>query len=145
MNKYMTTRKFIESVEALGFKTEHRNGYSMKYIDIYEGSDIIAFVSTNKHCMLDVVRFTKENDHQLLFKILCAYASTPVSERGPKTYKLKIIGTDLYLIHINNYETTITTNKKAAKVYDDAGVYEAKVSAENQGFALRAEAIDVAN
>ena len=141
MNKYMTTRKFIESVEALGFKTEHRNGYSMKYIDVYEDRDIIAFVSTDKCCMLDVVRFASEHDHQLLFKILCAYASTPVGEREPKVYKLKILDTDLYLININKRETTVTTNKEAAKAYDSAGTYDAKVLAEKQGFALRAEAI----
>nr|DAI23982.1 MAG TPA: hypothetical protein [Caudoviricetes sp.] len=60
-------------------------------------------------------------------------------------YKLKILDTDLYLIHINEHETTVTTNKKAAKAYDGAGVYDAKVLAEKQGFALRAEVIDVAD
>lgn len=57
-------------------------------------------------------------------------------------YKLKILDTDLYLIHINERETTVTTNKKAAKAYDGAGVYDAKVLAEKQGFALRAEVIN---
>lgn len=60
-------------------------------------------------------------------------------------YKLKILDTDLYLIHINEHETTVTTNKKAAKAYDGAGVYDAKVLAEKQGFALRAEVINVTN
>ncbi len=60
-------------------------------------------------------------------------------------YKLKILDTDLYLIHINEHETTVTTNKKAAKAYDGAGVYDAKVLAEKQGFALRAEVINVAD
>lgn len=60
-------------------------------------------------------------------------------------YKLKILDTDLYLIHINEHETTVTTNKKAAKAYDSAGVYDAKVLAEKQGFALRAEVINVAD
>lgn len=60
-------------------------------------------------------------------------------------YKLKILDTDLYLIHINEHETTVTTNKKAAKAYDGAGVYDAKVLAEKQGFILRAEVINVAD
>lgn len=60
-------------------------------------------------------------------------------------YKLKILDTDLYLIYINEHETTVTTNKKAAKAYDGAGVYDAKVLAEKQGFALRAEVINVAD
>ena len=60
-------------------------------------------------------------------------------------YKLKILDTDLYLIHINEHETTVTTNKKAAKADDSAGVYDAKVLAEKQGFALRAEVINVAD
>lgn len=60
-------------------------------------------------------------------------------------YKLKILDTDLYLIHINEHETIVTTNKKAAKAYDGAGVYDAKALAEKQGFALRAEVINVAD
>ena len=60
-------------------------------------------------------------------------------------YKLKILDTNLYLIHINEHKTTVTTNKKAAKAYDGVGVYDAKVSAEKQGFALRAEVINVTN
>lgn len=92
--------------------------------------------------MMNVRNVTVGYDHNLLFKVMCAYASTPVSKREPKTYKLKILGTDLYLIHINNYETTVTTNKKAAKTYDARGVYNAKESAKKQGFALRAEVID---
>ena len=51
----------------------------------------------------------------------------------------------LYLIHINEYEVTVTTNKKAAKAYDSAGIYDAKVLAEKQGFALKAEVVDATN
>ena len=58
-------------------------------------------------------------------------------------YKLKILDTDLYLIHINEHETTVTTNKEAAKAYSESGVYNAKGLAEKQGFALRAEVINV--
>lgn len=35
--------------------------------------------------------------------------------------------------------------KKAAKAYDGAGVYDAKVLAEKQGFALREEAVNATN
>nr|DAM36380.1 MAG TPA: hypothetical protein [Caudoviricetes sp.] len=67
---------------------------------------------------MSVRRIAEGYDHNLLFKTICAYANTPVCERDPKTYKLKILGADpqlsLYLIHINEYETTVTTNKKAA-------------------------------
>ena len=37
----------------------------------------------------------------------------------------------------------MTTNKKAAKAYSESGVYNAKELAEKQGFALRAEVINV--
>lgn len=143
---YMTTEEFIEAVRALGLKTEENSPYGVKYIDIKDKSDeIIAYVDVDAQGKMSVRRITEGYDHNILFKIICAYASTPVSEREPKTYKMKILGTDLYLIHINNHETTVTTNKKAAKAYDAAGVYDAKESAEKQGFALSAEAIDVTN
>lgn len=92
---------------------------------------------------MNVRKITAGYDHNRMFRVMYAYASTPVSKREPKTYKLKILDTSLYLIHINERETTVTTNKKAAKAYDDAGVYDAKVLAEKQGFALRAEVINV--
>ena len=37
----------------------------------------------------------------------------------------------------------MTTNKKAANVYSKSGVYSAKELAEKQGFALKAEVINV--
>lgn len=140
--KYMTTKEFEESVEALGFEIEHKTGYKENFIDACENGDTIAYVERGRQCMMTVKR-TAEHNHNLLFKVLYAYASTPVSEREPKTYKLKVLDTNMYLIHINEHETTVTTNKKAAKAYDDAGVYDAKVLAEKQGLALRAEAISV--
>ena len=96
--------------------------------------------------MMNVRNVTAGYDHNLFFKVICAYASTPVNKREPKTYKLKILGTDpqlsLYLIYINEHETTVTTNKKAAKAYGEGGVYNAKELAEKQGFALKAEVIN---
>lgn len=144
LHNYMTTEEFVEAVRALGFETEENNPYGVKYIDIKnKNGEIIAYVDVDVQGKMSV-RITAEGcDHNLLFKIMCTYAGTPVSERESKAYKLKILNTDLYLIHINNYETTVTTNKKAAKAYDAVGVYSAKESAEKQGFALRAEVINV--
>lgn len=88
---------------------------------------------------MSVRRITEGYDHNTLFQVMCAYASTPVSERESNMYKLKILDTNLYLIYINKHKATVTTNKKEAKVYDDVETYEAKVLAEKQGFALRAE------
>ena len=142
--EYMTTKQFIESVEAMGLKTEENSPYGVTYIDVKdESGEIIAYVDADARGKMNVRRIAEGYDHNLLFKIMCAYANTPVCERDPKTYKLKILGTGLYLIHINEHEMTITTNKKAAKAYDDRGVYGAKVLADMQGSALRAEAINV--
>lgn len=146
LHNYMTTEEFVEAVRALGLKTEENEPYGVKFIDIKDKSgEIIAYVDVDVQGKMSVRRITEGYDHNILFKVMCAYASTPVSEREPKTYKLKITSTGLYLIHINEYETTVTTNKKAAKAYDASGVYNAKESAEKQGFALRAEVINAAN
>ena len=140
----MTTEEFVEAVEALGLKTEENKPYGVRFIDIKNKCDeVIAYIEVDVQGKMNVRKITDDYDHNILFKIMCEYASTPVDERKSKTYKMKILGTDLYLIHINNYETTVTTNKKAAKAYNASGVYDAKVSAEKQGFALRAEVIDV--
>lgn len=144
--KHMTTDQFIESVEALGLRPERNETYGKKYIDIKDKfGEIIAYVDTGVQGKMNVRKVTTGYNHNLLFKVMCTYASTPVNKREPKTYKLKILDTGLYLIHINKYETTVTTNKKAAKAYGEAGVYDAKALAERQGFALRAEVINVAD
>lgn len=142
--KHMTTKQFIESVEAMGLKTEENSPYGVTYIDVKdESGEIIAYVDADVKGKMSVRRIAEGYDHNLLFKIVCAYADTPVCERDPKTYKLKILGTGLYLIHINEHEMAVTSNKKAAKAYDDSGVYDAKVLADKQGCALRAEVINV--
>ena len=92
---------------------------------------------------MNVRKITEGYDHNTLFQVMCAYASTPVSERESNMYKLKILDTNLYLIYINKHKATVTTNKEAAKAYDDVETYEAKVLADKQGFALRAEVINV--
>ena len=146
--KHMTTDRFMESVEALGLRPEQNENYGKKYIDIKDKfGEIIAYVVVDVQGMMNVRNVTAGYDHNLLFKVMCVYASTPVNKREPKAYKLKILGADpqlsLYLIHINEYETTVTTNKKAAKAYSESGVYNAKELAEKQGFALKAEVINV--
>lgn len=138
--KHMTTDQFIESVEALGLRPERNETYGTKYIDIKDKfGEIIAYVVVDTQGMMNVRNVTAGYDHNLLFKVMCAYASTPVSERETNMYKLKILDTNLYLIYINKHKATVTTNKEAAKSYDDVETYEAKVLADKQGFALRAE------
>lgn len=146
--KHMTTDQFMESIEALGLRPKQNETYSTKYIDIKDKfGEIIAYVVMDVQGRMNIRNVTAGYDHDLFFKTICAYASTPVNKRAPKTYKLKILGADpqlsLYLIHINEHETTVTTNKKAAKAYDESGVYNAKELAEKQGFALKAEVINV--
>jgi len=146
--KHMTTKQFIESIEALGLRPEHNESYGTKYIDVKDKfGEIIAYVVMDVQGRMNIRNVTAGYDHDLFFKAICAYASTPVNKREPKTYKLKILGTDpqlsLYLIYINEHETTVTTNKKAAKAYSESGVYNVKELAEKQGFALRAEATNV--
>ena len=145
--KHMTTKQFIESIEALGLRLEQNETYGTKYIDIKDKfGEIIAYVVMDAQGMMNVRNVTVGYDHNLFFNAICSYASTPVNKREPKTYKLKILGTDpqlsLYLIYINEHETTVTTNKKAAKAYSENGVYNAKELAEKQGFTLRAEVIN---
>ena len=146
--KYMTTNEFVASVKALGLRTRANKTYGVNFIDIQDANgDTIAYVDVDIQGKMNVRKITEGYDHNTLFQVMCAYASTPVSEREPKTYKLKILGANpqlsLYLIHINEYETTVTTNKKAAKAYSESGVYNAKELAEKQGFALKAEVINV--
>lgn len=146
--KHMTTEQFIESIEALGLRSEQNENYGKKYIDIKDKfGEIIAYVVVDVQGMMNVRKITAGYDHDLFFKTICAYASTPVNKREPKTYKLKILGADpqlsIYLIHINEHETTVTTNKKAAKAYSESGVYNAKELADKQGFALVVEVVDV--
>lgn len=142
--KYMTTNEFVASVKALGLRTRANKTYGVNFIDIQDADgDTIAYVDVDIQGKMSVRRITEGYDHNTLFQVMCAYASTPVSEREPNMYKLKILDTNLYLIYINKHKATVTTNKKEAKVYDDVETYEAKVLADKQGFALKAEATNV--
>lgn len=142
--KYMTTNEFVASVKALGLRTRANKTYGVNFIDIQDANgDTIAHVDVDIQGKMNVRKITEGCDHDTLFQVMCAYASTPVSERESNMYKLKILDTNLYLIYINKHKATVTTNKKEAKVYDDVETYEAKVLADKQGFALRAEVINV--
>ena len=138
--KYMTTNEFVASVKALGLRTRANKTYGVNFIDVQDkDGDTIAYVDVDIQGKMNVRKITEGYDHNTLFQVMCAYASTPVSERESNMYKLKILDTNLYLIYINKHKATVTTNKKEAKAYDDVETYEAKVLAEKQGFALRAE------
>lgn len=142
--KYMTTNEFVASVKALGLRTRANKTYGVNFIDIQDANgDTIAYVEVDIQGKMSVRRIAEGYDHNTLFQVMCAYASTPVSERESNMYKLKILDTNLYLIYINKHKATVTTNKEAAKAYDDVETYEAKGLADKQGFALRAEVIDV--
>lgn len=142
--KYMTTNEFVASVKALGLRTRANKNYGANFIDIQDANgDTIAYVEVDIQGKMGVRRITEGYDHNTLFQVMCAYASTPVSERESNMYKLKILDTNLYLIYINKHKATVTTNKEAAKAYDDVETYEAKVLADKQGLALRAEVINV--
>lgn len=138
--KYMTTNEFVASVKALGLRARANKTYGVNFIDIQDADgDTIAHVEVDIQGKMNVRKITEGYDHNTLFQVMCAYASTPVSERESNMYKLKILDTNLYLIYINKHKATVTTNKEAAKAYDDVETYEAKVLADKQGFALRAE------
>ena len=142
--KYMTTNEFVASVKALGLRTIANKNYGVNFIDIQDkNGDTIAHVDVDIQGKMNVRKITEGYDHNTLFQVMCAYASTPVSERESNMYKLKILDTNLYLVYINKRKATVTTNKKEAKVYDDVETYEAKVLADKQGFALRAEIASV--
>lgn len=142
--KYMTTNEFVASVKALGLRTRANKTYGVNFIDIQDANgDTIAYVDVDIQGKMNVRKITEGYDHNTLFQVMCAYASTPVSEREPNMYKLKILDTNLYLIYINKHKATVTTNKEAAKAYDDVETYEAKALADKQGFALRAETANV--
>lgn len=142
--KHMTTKQFIESIEALGLRPEQNENYSKKYIDIKDKfGEVIAYVVVDVQGMMNIRSVTAGYDHNLFFKVICAYASTPVSKRTTKECRLKVYDTDLYLNYISDHDMTVTKNKKAAKAYNDADVYSAKVAADKQGVALVVEMVDV--
>lgn len=89
--KHMTTDQFMESVEALGLRPEQNENYGKKYIDIKDKfGEIIAYIVVDVQGMMNVRNVTAGYDHDLFFKAICVYASTPVVKREPRLYKLKV-------------------------------------------------------
>ena len=142
---YITTSELIEFLTREGYRAIETTDSYGDCIEVHEGTVPVGSVRTDALYTLKVSACLPEDYRKRLLGILYDYAKTPIDAREPRVYKLKILDTSLYLIHINEHETTVTTNKKAAKAYDDAGVYDAKVLAEKQGFALRAEVINATN
>lgn len=141
-NKCMTTDELKKIAVDAGFGVVDKNSK----VSFFENGYHRATVHKTEECSFWIIAEWSNAETMVpLTGAILNYIKTPASRRSPNVYKLKVEGTGLYLIHINEYETTVTTNKKAAKAYDSAGVYDAKVLAEKQGFVLRAEAIDATN
>lgn len=142
MSNYTTTEDLKKTAAEVGLKVVDKNFK----VSFFENGDHLATVSKTDPCSFWIIaEWTDANTAIPLANAILNYIKTPVDKREHGVYKLKVESADMYLVHINEYETTVTTNKKAAKAYDSAGVYDAKVLAEKQGFALRAEAIDAIN
>lgn len=137
-NKCMTTDELKKIAVDAGFGVVDKNSK----VSFFENGDHRATVHKTEDCSFWIVaEWSKAESMVPLTDAILSYIKTPVSRRSSSIYKLKIEDTRLYLIHINKYEITTTTNISAAKAYDSAGVHEAKESAEHQGIVLREETI----
>lgn len=137
---YMTTKEFLKVVEGIGLKVDIRAATLDIYLDEHQCATI------NRHRLLSFEVNTEELDQgqtALLINAILCYADTPVSKRTPKVCKLKVYDTGFYLKRISGKDMVVTMNKKAARVYNDAEVYDAKVLAEKQGTELVVEMVDV--
>jgi hypothetical protein len=138
----MTTKEFLKAIKGIGLKADIRAAT----IDIYLDRHRCATV--DRHKLLSFEVNTEEMGSwatpRLINTILC-YTGTPISERTPKACKLEVYDTGLYLNHISEKDMTVTTNKEAARVYNDSEVYDAKVLADKQGVALVVEMVDATN
>ena len=142
MSNYTTTEDLKKTATEVGLKVVDKNFK----VSFFENGDHLATVSKTDPCSFWIIAEWADAKTAIpLTNAILNYIKTPVDKREHGVYKLKVESTDMYLVHINEYETTVTTNKKAAKAYDGAGVYDAKVLAEKQGFTLRSEAVDATN
>lgn len=142
MSNYTTTEDLKKTATEVGLKVVDKNFK----VSFFENGDHLATVSKTDPCSFWIIaEWADAKTAILLTNAILNYIKTPVDKREHGVYKLKVESTDMYLVHINEYETTVTTNKKEAKAYDGAGVYDAKVLAEKQGFALRSEVVDATN
>lgn len=139
---HMTTKEFLKAIKGIGLKADIKAAT----IDIYLDKHKCATVDRHKLLSFEVntENMGSRTTTRLVNTILC-YTSTPINERAPKACKLKVYDTGLYLNSISEHEMTVTTNKKAAKTYNDTEVYDAKVLADKQGTALVVEMVDVAD
>lgn len=138
----MTTKEFLKAIKGIGLKADIRAETIYIYLDGHQCATV------DRHKLLSFEVNTENmgswTTTRLINTILC-YTGTPISERAPKACKLKVYDTGLYLNHISEKDMTVTTNKEAARVYNDAGVYDAKVLADKQGIALVVEMADATN
>ena len=138
MSNYTTTEDLKKTATEVGLKVVDKNSK----VSFFENGDHLATVYKTEECSFWIIAEWSNVETMVpLTGAILSYIKTPVSRRSPSVYKLKIKGTGLYLIHINEYEITTTTNIKAAKAYDLAGVSEARELAERQGIVLREETI----
>lgn len=139
---HMTTKEFLKAIKGIGLRADIRAAT----IDIYLDKHKCATVDIHRLLSFEVNTegMGSWTTPRLINTILC-YTNTPISERAPKECKLKVYDTGLYLNSISEHEMTVTMNKKAAKIYNDTEVYDAKVLADKQGTALVVEMADAAN
>lgn len=139
---YITTPELINELTAAGLKVVDKNFK----VSFFENGDHLATVSKTDPCSFWIIaEWTDAKTAVPLTNAILKYIKTPVNKREHGVYRLKVENTGMYLIHINEYEVTVTTNEKAAKVYDNTGVYDAKILAEKQGFALKKEVVGATN
>ena len=139
---HMTTKEFLKAIKGIGLKADTR----AETIDIYLDGHQCATVDRHKLLSFEVNTESMGSwtTTRLINTIMC-YTNTPIGERAPKACKLKVYDTGLYLNSISEHEMTVTMNKKAAKIYNDTEVYDAKVLADKQGTALVVEMADATN
>lgn len=135
---YITTNELKKIAIDAGFQVADKNSK----VSFFENGDHRATVHKTEECSFWIIAEWSNAETMVpLTGAILNYIKTPVSKRSPNVYKLKVEGTGLYLIHINKYEITTTTNIKAAKAYDLEGVSEARELAEHQGVVLREETV----
>lgn len=137
---YMTTKEFLMAVKGIGLRADIRAAS----IEVRLDAQRVATIQRHKLLSFELNTEGLGNGQTtLLINAILCYVNTPVDKRTPKDCKLEIYDTGLYVNHISEHEITVTTNKKAARTYNDAGIYDAKTLADKQGVALVVELVDV--
>lgn len=73
----MKTKEFIQRVKKLGYEVDDK-GTGMF---LYNGNDIIVFVSKEKQYKLETSNFSAVKNPEKLFDLCVEYAKTPIEER----------------------------------------------------------------